>query len=187
MAAKYAQETMGGSDFTCVQIRFEKMIRRASASGKFVIKTLGNNNAYLGQCVDALVKRIQERQKGGIFVASDLVDGNLGSASAARSWPIASYLGQTRTVFQKKFPKAKVFCGSKEHEAWKDKAAFPGVSKVLQAFPGNCAMAEAAICRAATTRLRFGTGYMGDFVMGNDKIGRSWYKTCVETIESRPG
>ena len=131
---------------------------------------------------------IKAKVTGPVFLASDL-DAETGSASAARAGGTSAYMGTVHTALKTRFTKAKTFCSSKEHKdikSGKFEGVSPRVTQVLSVFEGNCAIPEAAICRAAKVKIRFGMGFMGNFIVGNDKEARTWYQTCADIIDESP-
>ena len=162
---------------------------QASATGKSASPSSGlTGDRYLHKCIENMIDIMTEGSPAGgkVFLVTDMGE-ETGSPSARRSGQIMHWMKDTSKKLKTSFPNSKVFCGSTEHDALKTNGGSESTQRALSVYPGNCAMAETAICREADSVIRFGSGSMGDFVVGGSTEKKTtWYKTCEEIISKTP-
>eukprot|EP01064_Diplonema_japonicum_P000271 TRINITY_DN10199_c0_g1_i1.p1 TRINITY_DN10199_c0_g1~~TRINITY_DN10199_c0_g1_i1.p1 ORF type:complete len:592 (+),score=117.76 TRINITY_DN10199_c0_g1_i1:25-1776(+) len=187
MGKKFKEDVFKG-EFTCVQIRGEKMVLRAAATGNTgSVSSLRANDPYLTKCVDGMIDIINAKKTGKLLLVTDL-DVSTGSPSARRSGSLSQWSTTTLKKLKQSFPGSEIFCSEQHMSRLKSTSSDDTLSRVLKAYDGNCAIGETAVCRQSSSILRFGTGSMGDFVVGSthDNEEAQWYKTCDDVIKGAP-
>eukprot|EP01062_Namystynia_karyoxenos_P027799 TRINITY_DN21217_c0_g3_i1.p1 TRINITY_DN21217_c0_g3~~TRINITY_DN21217_c0_g3_i1.p1 ORF type:complete len:1329 (+),score=305.05 TRINITY_DN21217_c0_g3_i1:88-4074(+) len=156
-----------GAEFSCVHVRAEKLILRGAAEIR-PVKGGAINVKVMAQCFRDIGKLVEGHSKSAghnrVFLMHDM--GDTGTHAMTRDARMRAWArGDTGAVKQllAAVPGARYFCGSPEASTITAAKAGKGVQAVLAAAAGNCAMAEAAVCRQASAMLRFGSGAHGRF------------------------
>eukprot|EP00754_Rhynchopus_humris_P008433 Rhum_TRINITY_DN13752_c0_g3::Rhum_TRINITY_DN13752_c0_g3_i1::g.63687::m.63687 len=175
--------------FTCVRIQFEQLVEEARNNGNVgtIAKVRDNESRFLTKCLATLSELVQADKVGPVLFTTDIHTVARRGKADLKFEGIGRFALQAMKTLRSTFPGHMEFCGTKRVTEAKEDEAHPVVSYVLKAQEGNCAFAEAALCREAPRRFLFGAGREGKFVLGQPPHENQvkWYRTCQDVLDGR--